>query len=88
MTMFGKIALLILIQVGGLGLITFSSMFLALPRKKLTLANTKLIQNYFTNEEIVDPKYIIKIVLRFTISLEIIGAFLLLPAFIKRNNFV
>jgi len=83
MTYFGKIVLLILIQVGGLGLITFSSMFLALPRKKLTLANTKIIQNYFTNEEIVDPKYIIKIVLRFTIIIELLGAVFLFFSFYR-----
>ncbi|WP_187759852.1 TrkH family potassium uptake protein [Thiospirochaeta perfilievii] len=83
MTLFGKIVLLILIQVGGLGLITFSSMFLALPRKKLTLANTKIIQNYFTNEKIVDPKYIIKIVLRLTLTIELIGAFFLFFSFKK-----
>lgn len=81
MTGFGKLVLLLLIQIGGLGLITFSSMFLALPRKKLTLANTKIIQNYFTNEEIVDPKYIIKIVLRFTLSIELLGALFLYFSF-------
>lgn len=81
MSGFGRLVLLLLIQIGGLGLITFSSMFLALPRKKLTLANTKIIQNYFTNEEIVDPKYIIKIVLRFTLSIELLGAIFLYFSF-------
>lgn len=85
MTIVGQSFLLLLIQVGGLGLITFSSMFLALPRKKLTLVNTKLIQNYFTDEEIVDPRYIIKIVLRFTILLEFIGAIFLYITFKKYN---
>lgn len=81
MTLIGQSFLLLLIQVGGLGLITFSSMFLALPRKKLTLVNTKLIQNYFTDEEIVDPRYIIKIVLRFTLIIEFIGAIFLYISF-------
>lgn len=78
---FGKIILLLLIQVGGLGLITFSSMFLALPKKRLSLVNTKLIQNYFTNENIVDPKYIVKVVLRLTIIIELIGAIFLYISF-------
>ncbi|MGL1890157.1 MAG: potassium transporter [Spirochaetaceae bacterium] len=85
MTFFGKIILITLIQVGGLGLITFSSMFLALPRRKLTIANTNIIQNYFTNEEIVDPRYIIKIVLKFTLTLEFIGAIFLFISFRKLN---
>lgn len=80
---FGKVVLIILIQIGGLGLITFSSMFLALPRKKLSIANSNIIKNYFTNEEIVDPKYIIKIVLRFTLTIELIGAVFLFISFKK-----
>lgn len=77
MTSFGKTVLLILIQIGGLGLITFSSMFLALPRRKLSIANSNIIKNYFTNEEIVNPKYIIRIVLKVTLSIELLGAFFL-----------
>lgn len=83
LTFFGRIVLIVLIQIGGLGLITFSSMFLALPRKKLSIANRNIIKNYFTNEEIVDPKYIIKIVLRFTLTIEFIGAIFLYFTFRK-----
>lgn len=85
MSMFGKLVLLFLIQVGGLGLITFSYMFLALPRKRLTIANMKLIQNYFTDEDILDPRQIIKIVLRFTLVIEFFGAVLLYISFRKYN---
>lgn len=77
MTLFGKVVLLILIQIGGLGLITFSSMFLALPRQKLSIASSNIIKNYFTNEEIVNPKYIIRIVLKVTLSIELLGAIFL-----------
>ncbi|OQY37187.1 MAG: hypothetical protein B6229_08835 [Spirochaetaceae bacterium 4572_7] len=80
---FGTLVLLLLIQVGGLGLITFSSMFLTLPRRKLSIANSNLIQNYFTNEEIVNPKFIIRIVLRFTLTIELIGAIFLYFSFSK-----
>lgn len=85
MTTIGRIFLLVLIQIGGLGLITFSSMFLAIPRKKLTLANSKLIRSYFLDADIVEPKYIIKIVLRFTLVIEALGAILLYISF-KRLN--
>lgn len=85
MTIFGRIILLLLIQIGGLGLITFSYMFLALPRRKLTLANTKLIQSYFIKDRIIEPIHIIKIVLRFTLVLEFIGAIFLYFAFRKHS---
>lgn len=83
---FGKAVLLLLIQTGGLGLIAFSTMYLALPRQRLSIVNTNIIKNYFTQESVVSPRYIIKIILQLTLIIELTGALFLFIGFSKAGT--
>ena len=46
-SVFGQIILLLLIQLGGLGVVTFTTILLVLFHRKITLADRMLIQNAY-----------------------------------------
>jgi trk system potassium uptake protein TrkH len=82
-TIFGQVVLLILIQIGGLGIMGFSAAIFLAIRKKLTLSNMLAIQQTVGDM----PSYKIASYLRYmivaTIILEALGTCALTPAFIK-----
>ncbi|MEW5815010.1 MAG: potassium transporter TrkG, partial [Spirochaetota bacterium] len=43
----GKILILMLIQIGGLGIISFSTVYVALPRRKISFKNVGMIKEYY-----------------------------------------
>ena len=81
--LFGKTIIMIWIQLGGLGIMTFSSLFILIATKKISYHTKKVVQealNYTTLFDI--QKYIKKVV--FTVFIiEAIGAFILFFEFIK-----
>lgn len=81
---FGKIVILILIQTGGLGLITFSSVFLLILNNKLSLKNMKLASSQINIQNLADTKTIFKTIILITFLCEFIGAFLLSISYCKK----
>lgn len=82
---FGQAVILFLIQAGGLGIITFSTIYLALPGSRVSLRNSKIIREYFIMDSNITPKSIIKSILTVTLIAELSGALLLLYGFSKEN---
>jgi trk system potassium uptake protein TrkH len=80
-TLFGKIVILLLIQAGGLGIISFTTMYLALPSKRISLKNRKAIREYYLDSVETEPKHIIKQIILITLLIELIGAALLYIGF-------
>ncbi len=83
----GQLILLLFIQLGGLGVMTFSSLFFLLIGKKMSYKERELIKeerNAESSGEIVD--FIKKIVI-IVLSIEIIGAFFLTLEFLKEFEF-
>ncbi len=78
---FGKTAIMFLIQFGGLGIITFTTIFLANPGGKISLANRKLIGDYFITSIEGNPRNIIRNIIISTFVIEILGALCMFPAF-------
>jgi trk system potassium uptake protein TrkH len=78
---FGRTVVLLLIQFGGLGLITFMTLFLATPRGKISFASRKLIGDYYVSSVEVNPRKIVRSVVAVTLAIEVVGALCLLPAF-------
>jgi trk system potassium uptake protein TrkH len=78
---FGRIVLMLLIQFGGLGLITFMTLFLASPRGKISFASRKLIGDYYVGSIEANPRKIVRSVVVFTLAIEVAGALCLLPVF-------
>lgn len=84
-TRVGQIIILILIQFGGLGIMTLSTVFLAFLRGRVSLTNLKVVKDTFTSGPVVDIYGLLKLIVIFTCSVEFIGTLLLFLSF--RSSF-
>jgi trk system potassium uptake protein TrkH len=76
-TRFGQAVIMCLIQMGGLGLITFATLYLALPRRRISIISRGLISDYSLSEVEYQPKRIISSILGLTLAIEGAGMLLL-----------
>ncbi len=72
-TRLGQIVIMCLIQTGGLGLITFATLYLALPRRRLSIVSRGLITDYSLAEVEYQPKKVVKTIVGLTFAIEGIG---------------
>ncbi len=72
----GQAIILMLIQLGGLGLVSFTTGFTLLMRRKLDLRDMKLAQEY-TSGNITDVPRLIRTILIWTFACEAVGTLLL-----------
>lgn len=72
----GQAIILMLIQLGGLGLVSFTTGFTLLMRRKLGLRDMKLAQEY-TSGSMTDMPRLIRTILIWTFACEAVGALLL-----------
>ena len=77
LTVFGKIIVLTLIQVGGLGIMTFSVFLFLFIGKSLGTKERWIINDSFLHSPIVDIRQLIRMIFAFTFSVEVAGAVLL-----------
>ncbi len=82
-TLFGQIVILILIQVGGLGIMTLSTFFVYLIVGRLTITERDVVQDTFSQYPMADLLRLLKSVFLVTITIEIFGAALLALRFMK-----
>lgn len=83
-TLFGKIVILFLIQLGGLGIVAFTSGVLLVFKKKITLKDRMMIQDSFNLNNLQGMVSFIKKVILGTFVVEIIGAVGFMIDFIPR----
>ncbi len=83
-TLFGQIVILFLIQVGGLGIMTFSTFFIFLIAGKFSIADRDIIQDTLTQSPIRNIAGLLKTIFFFTILIELIGALLLAMVFAEQ----
>jgi trk system potassium uptake protein len=76
-TKFGQLVILSLIQIGGLGFMTFATFFFFLLGKKISLKDRLLLQESLNNLSIEGIVRLVKRVLFFTAVIEIVGAIIL-----------
>ena len=76
-SIYGKVIILLLIQLGGLGIVAFGMLYLVIPKAKLSLRNRKLIKDSFIIEHSSRSRQIIKGILSITFITEGLGAVLL-----------
>ncbi len=74
---FGKAVILILIQIGGLGLMTMSTFFLVLLGKRLSLRERLVLEDTMGNVRIRGLKGLLRMVVMTTLLLETAGAAIL-----------
>lgn len=82
-TLFGELVILILIQIGGLGIIVVSSFVLVVLRKKINLSNRLTIQESLNKETMQGVVKFIKKTIVIALAIEFVGMLLLLYATIS-----
>ncbi len=83
-SMFGKIVILVLIQIGGLGLITFTTFFNVAIGRKLGLRNMQLAQESLNSTTFFDVTHLVKAVVLISMAMEFCGAVLLCTTFVPK----
>lgn len=81
-SVFGQIVILVLIQIGGLGVITVMSGFMLMLRRKMGISDRLLVQDAFNLNTLSGLAKFIKSVLIGTFIIEGIGALLYMPVFV------
>ena len=79
---FGQIIILVMIQIGGLGVVAFMALFMMFIHKKFKLKDNQLIQDAFNLNTMDGLRKFIKHVFVGTIIIEAIGALLYMIVFI------
>jgi len=80
-SLLGQSIIMILIQVGGLGIITFSTIFLSSSRKRISIVGRGVVGEYSISEVEYKPKAIIKAIIKYTFIFETIGFLFYILAF-------
>lgn len=76
-TLFGQVVILCLIQIGGLGFMTFATLFALLVGKRISLKERLLLQESLNNLSMEGIVRLARRILIFTAVIELIGAILL-----------
>ena len=84
---FGQMVILVLIQLGGLGVITFTSVIIILISKKIGYYTKKIVQEDINIDTTFKIEEYVKKVIFSVILIEIIGAVILFFEFIKKFSF-
>lgn len=86
-TMAGQIAIVVLIEVGGLGLMTFSVLLFLLLGRRVSYRHRMVMQEVFAHTPREDIYRVVKAIFVFTATVEGIGAFLLFLFWVKDHSF-
>lgn len=76
-TSFGQAVILLLIQLGGIGIMTFSTAFAVLLGRRLTIKETVVMQNALDSQKVEGFPSLLKHIILVTLGIEAIGAAML-----------
>lgn len=85
---FGKIIILTLIQIGGLGLMTIMASFVLFLRNRIPLKERHALSEMLNRSDLFNFPQFIKSVIKVTLVIEGIGALLLLPILVGRSGWI
>lgn len=83
-TMLGQIVILLLIQLGGLGIMTFSTFFTFLIIGRFSISDRDVLQETLTQSPMKNMSGLLRSIFLVTISIELAGAILLSLCFLKQ----
>ena len=81
--MFGQSVILFLIQIGGMGIVTVAVSVAAFSGRKIGLMQRSTMQEAVSAHHLGGIVWLTKFILKITVCIELIGAALLLPSFIR-----
>ncbi|MBN1685535.1 MAG: potassium transporter [Spirochaetales bacterium] len=84
---FGKGVILFLIQTGGLGIISFTTLYLAVPRKRISFRSIGFVKGYYLDTVEHKAEHIIRNIVLTTIALELIGSCIIFVGLRKQGDF-
>ncbi len=84
---FGQIVILVLIQLGGLGIMTFSSVIMILIGRKITYHEKRILQEDLNQDKLDGIVTFIERMIKIVFSIELIGALLLTIRFSQDMKF-
>ena len=82
----GLIFLLLLIEAGGLGILTYISFLMALSSKKISAANRTLVKDFYIDDVEYNPKNILAKIFFFTLVIQFMGFVFLMPGLYKAGD--
>ena len=80
-TTTGFWVIMFLIEFGGLGIITFFSLYIAGSGRKISLVNRVVVQQFYIDDVETNPKKIIRSIVLFTVLIELIAAVIMAHQF-------
>ncbi|MBQ6845163.1 MAG: Trk family potassium uptake protein [Agathobacter sp.] len=80
---FGQFVILLLIQIGGMGVVTVASSFALLSGRKLSFSQRNIMQEALSAPQIGGIVKLTRFVITGTFLFEILGAFVMMPVFCK-----
>ena len=75
--LFGQIIIILLIQIGGLGFMTFMTMAFIATGRRITIHDRLVIQSSINSDHIAGIVQFVKTILKYALIIELTGAFLL-----------
>lgn len=85
-SLFGQLVILILIQIGGLGIMTISTAFALIMGRRLTLKLENVMQSVMGDRDTLDIFQLLKNIVLVTALIEGVGAVLLFPVFLSKMS--
>ena len=83
-SLFGQAVILVLIQIGGLGVVTVSVTLAYLSGRRISLMQRSVLRDSISSNQIGGLVNLTKFIVKTTAAVEIIGALILYPVFYKR----
>ncbi|WP_331836841.1 potassium transporter TrkG [Erysipelothrix piscisicarius] len=81
---FGKTVIITLIEIGGLGFMSIIVMFFVFIGKRLNLRQRLIVREAINTDSLSDAQFLIRYIIRFSLTIQAIGASLLAIDFIPR----
>ena len=82
-SLFGQLVILILIELGGLGIITFSILFLLMAGRRIGIRERMLLQAAYSLDSMEGLITMARRILNYTLAIEGAGALLVMPWFVR-----
>lgn len=79
---FGQIVITILSQIGGLGVITFTTLFFMMLGKKITLKDRLVLMDAYNLDSMEGLSFVVKRIVKGTLVVELVGALIYMTVFI------
>lgn len=87
-SLFGKIVILILVEIGGLGFMSFAVLLFVFMRRKMDLTTQLLTQQSLNLQSFANTRSIVMLVIELSLSIQLLGTGLIFIDFYPRYGFV